>query len=194
MQNSSTGGIELQLGKASGRGGGQPAPTLDARQVLYFLLLIPAGVASMLPLGVYPPLDARLPIGFIICAFLLCAIPQLTSITRRQPGNGHRWWRTVSICSGLALPLFGLLLFLNGRLDRSAPNQVSARVIWKTAPIGYREAQYHLAVSSWRAGRNSEDLNVGSRVFERAVVGRRVTVELHKGFFSMPWYGKISPE
>jgi hypothetical protein len=194
MQNSSTGGIELQLGKASGRGGGQPARTLDARQVLYFLLLIPAGVASMLPLGVYPPLDSRLPIGFIVCAFLLCAIPPLTSIARRQPGNSLGWWRTVSICSGLALPLFGLVLFLNGRLDRSAPNEVSARVIWKTAPIGTREQQYHLAVSSWRAGRSLEDLNVGSRVFERAVVGKRVSVELHKGFFGMPWYGKISPE
>jgi hypothetical protein len=145
MQNRSTGGIDLQLSKRSDSGGRAVTSAVDARQLLYFLLLIPAGIVSMLPLGVYPPLDARLPMGFIIGAFLLSAVPQLTSIVRREPGNSVGWWRKVSICSGLALPLIGLLLFLNGRLDRSAPNDVRAMVIRKIAPAGHREAQYHLA-------------------------------------------------
>jgi hypothetical protein len=194
MRNRSTGGIELELSKRPDSGGRAVAATVDARQLLYFLLLIPAVMVGLLPLGVYPPLDSRFPMGFIICAFLLSAVPQLTSIARRRPGNGVGWWRTVSICSGLALPTFGLLLFLNGRLDRSTPNDVSAMVIRKTAPIGYREAQYHLAVSSWRPGRSLEDLNVNSRVFERALVGKPLTVELHKGYFGLSWYDNISFE
>jgi hypothetical protein len=194
MQNRSSGGIGLQLTKRSDSGVRTVASAVDARRVLYFLLLIPAGIASMLPLGVYPPLDARLPMGFIICAFLLSAVPQLTSIVQRQPGSGIGWWRTVSICSGLALPLFGLLFFLNGRMDRSTPNHVNAMVIRKIAPIGYREAQYHLTVSSWRLARSVEDLNVSSRVFKRAVIGKRITMELHKGYFGLPWYSNISSE
>jgi hypothetical protein len=194
MQNRSTGGIEFRLSQRSDSGGPTATSGLDVRKLLYFLLLIPALMVGMLPLGVYPPLDTRLPMGVIIGAFLLSAVPQLTSIVGRRPGNGAGWWRTVSICSGLALPLFGLLLFLNGRLDRSTPYDVSARVIRKIAPGGYREAQSRLMVSSWRPGRSLEDLNVNSRVFERAAVGKSVTVELHKGYFGLLWCGNISPE
>jgi hypothetical protein len=194
MENRSSGGFELQLNKRPDSGGPTVAAAVDARQLLYFLLLIPAGMIALMPLGIYPPLDSRLPMGFIICAYLLSTIPQLTSIVRRQPGHGLGFWRMVSICSGLALPIIGVLLFLNGRLDRSTPNDVSARVIRKIAPLGYRQAQYHLTVSSWRAGRSIEDLNVSSRVFERAVVGKRVTLELRAGYFGLPWYASISSE
>ncbi len=194
MQTSSTGGMELKLSKRADSGGGTGAPGVDARKVLYFLLLIPALMIALMPLGVYPPLDVRLPMGSIVGAFLLSAIPQLVSIAQRQAGNGAGWWRRVSICSGVALPLLGVLLFLNGKLDKSSPHEVSATVIRKSAPIGYRQAQYHLGVTSWRPGRRIEDLNVGGRVFERAVVGKRVTVELHEGFFGVTWCGKISPQ
>jgi hypothetical protein len=192
MENRSTGGFELQLSKRSDWGGRTVTSALDARQLLYFLLLIPAGMLSMMPLGVYPPLDTRLPMGFIICAFLLSAVPRLTSIVQRQPGNGVGWWRMVSTASGLALPLIGLLLFLNGRLDKSTPNDVKTMVIRKIAPIGYREAQYRLTVSSWRPGRNFEYLNVSSRVFERAVVGKSIILELHQGYLGLSWYRNIS--
>jgi hypothetical protein len=186
--------MELKLSNRSDPGGGTVASGVDAKQLLYFLLLIPAVFLGLLPLGVYPPLDARFPFGLIIGAFLLSAVLRLSGIARSQSGNDGGRWRTVSTCWGLALPLLGLLLFLNGRLDRFPRTTVQATVIRKTAPIGTREAQYGLTVSSWRPGRSIEDLNVGSRVFERAVVGKRVSVELHKGFFGLPWYGAISPQ
>jgi hypothetical protein len=166
---------------------------VDARQLLYFLLLVPAAMIGMMPLAIYPPLEDPFPVGFIIGAFLLSAIPQVTAIARRQPRNGG-WWRLVATCSGVALPLFGLLLFLNGKLDSSIPETESAIVIRKIAPIGYREAQYHHIVSSWRPGRSEEDLNVNSRVFQRAAVRKRLALELHKGYFGLPWYSDISPE
>jgi hypothetical protein len=40
----------------------------------------------------------------------------------------------------------------------------------------------------------SEEFEVGSRTFDRAAVGQTVTVELHNGFFGLPWSGGISPE
>jgi hypothetical protein len=194
MQTRSTGGIELQVSKRSDSGGSAFTPTLDVKEFLYFLLLIPAGVTALLPLGIYSPLDIRLPMGSIICAFLLAAVLQLTNIVQRQPGNDVARWRKVYICSALALPLIGILVFLNGSLDRSPRSEVRATVIAKIAPIGYREAQSTLKVSSWRPGRSFEDLNVSTRVFQRAAVGRSITVEMHEGYFRLPWYGKISPE
>jgi hypothetical protein len=194
MQNTPTGGIELALTKRSDSGGPASVPTLDAKQFLYFLLLIPAGVVALLPLGVYPPLDSRLPMGLIISAFLLSAVPRLWSIAQRRSSNDRSPWQAVSACAGLALPLIGLLIFLNGGLDRSPGSDVRAMVIEKAAPIGYREAQYDLTVSSWRPGRRVEYLNVSSREFARAMVGKRIIVELHKGYFGLPWYSNILPE
>jgi hypothetical protein len=194
MKDFSTDGIELRVAKSSDFGALPVAPALDVKRLLYFLLLIPALMASLLPLGIYPPLDSRLPMGLIICVFLLSAVLQLMSIVQRQPVSQVGWRRTVYIGSGLALPLLGILLFMNGKLDRFPSQDVSATVIHKVAPIGYREAQYHLIVSSWRPGRSFEDLNVNSREFESAVVGKRISVEMHKGSFGLPWHGRISPE
>ncbi len=194
MKNSSTDGFELQLSQSSNSGARVLTPGVDLKRLLYFLLLVPALMVSLLPLGIYPPLDERLPLGLIIGAFLLSSVLQLTSIVQRQPASQVGWRRVAYIGSGLALPLFGILLFMNGKLDKSPPEEVSATVIHKIAPIGYREAQSRLIVSSWRPGRSLEDLNVNSRVFERAVVGKRVSVEMHKGSFGLPWYAHISPE
>jgi hypothetical protein len=83
---------------------------------------------------------------------------------------------------------------LNGALDRSPANYVRATVVEKTAPIGHREAQYSLRVSSWRPGRTFEDLNVGSREFARAMVRKHVIVEMHQGYLGMPWYAKVTSE
>jgi hypothetical protein len=194
MQNRSTGGMELKVSRRSG--GGEPAFTssVDVKQLLYFLLLVPGVAVSLLPLGVYPPRDARIPVGAIVCAFLISAVLRLSSLVQRQPGKDFGRRRTISTWAGLALPLIAILLFLNGRLDSSPRRVVRATVIGKTAPIGTREAQYGIRVTSWRPGRRSEDLNVGSRVFARAVLGKGVTVELHKGFLGLPWYDHISPD
>ena len=194
MKDFSTDGIELQVTKASDFGALPVAPRLDVKRLLYFFLLIPALMVSQMPLGIYPPLDSRLPMGVIICAFLLSAVLQLTGIVQRQPAGQVGWRRTVYIGSGLALPLLGILLFMNGKLDRSTPQDVSATVIHKIAPIGYRQAQYRLIVSSWRPGRSFEDLNVNSRQFQSAIVGKRISIEMHKGSFGLPWYSHISPE
>lgn len=194
MNDYSTNGIELRVAKSSEFGALPVAPALDVKRLLYFLLLIPALMLSFLPLGIYPPLDSRLPMGLIICAFLLSAVLQLTGIVQKQPARQVGWRRTTYIVSGLALPLLGILLFLNGKLDSSPSQELSATVIRKIAPIGYRQAQYHLIVSSWRPGRSFEDLNVNSREFESAAVGKRVSIEMHKGSFGLPWHSHISPE
>jgi hypothetical protein len=193
MPNRSTGGIELQLSKRSDSGGRTVTSGVDASQLLYFLLLVPELFLGQMPLGIYSPLDTRYPMGFIICTFLLPAVLQLSSIVRRQPSNGVSRWRKVSTWSGLALPLIGLVLFLNGALDRSPRIDMRATVIRKIAPTGYREAQSTLIVTSWRPGRSFEDLNVSSREFKQAVVGKGITIEMHEGRFGLPWYSNISP-
>jgi hypothetical protein len=50
------------------------------------------------------------------------------------------------------------------------------------------------AVTENGSGSSFEDLNVNSREFAGAVVGRRIIVEMHEGYFGLPWYSNISPE
>ncbi len=194
MQNRPTGGIEFQLSKGSASGERISSSVVNASQLLYFFLLIPALFIAMMPLGTYPPLDSRLPMGLIICAFLLSAVPRLMTVVQRQGGKDPGIWRTASTCAGLVLPFLGLWLFLNGGLDKSPQSDVKATVIQKIAPIGYREAQYGLVVTSWRPGRTVENLNVSSGVFQRAAVGRTLIVELRQGRFGLTWIENISPE
>ena len=66
MPNHSTGGIEIGLRKSSDFGEPASTSTLDVTQLLYFFLLIPALFVAQMPLGIYPPLDTRLPMGLII--------------------------------------------------------------------------------------------------------------------------------
>jgi hypothetical protein len=193
MPNCSTCGIELQVSTCPNCGG-TPLPSAGGARVLYILLLIPGVFVSLSALSAYPPLDARRMMGFLLCAFLLPVLLQVLSIVLKRPSDDMRWSRPVYFCSSLALVLLGLLLFLNGGLDRSASNEVRTTVVRKTAFRGRRGTQYHLFVSSWRPGGSLEDFSVVLHEYNRAVVGRTVTVELHKGFFGLPWRGNISPD
>jgi hypothetical protein len=157
--------------------------------------MIPGVFFSLHEQAAYPPLNARVPMGFLLSIFLLPVAIHMSSFLRKQPSEHEGRWRSLYICSSLALMLLALLLFLNGRLDTSLVNQVRVTVVKKVVlSSGKGATQYNLTVSSWRPGRSIENFNVVRIVFDRAVVGKTVTVDLHDGFLHLPWMGKISPE
>jgi hypothetical protein len=176
--------IELQLRTRPDSGVSPPPSAWGVRQALNILLLIPGVFFGLLPLGIYPPVDTRVAMGFLLGFFLLPVVLQVFSLAPRA----------VYIAASTALVLLGVLLLLNGGLDKSPSSEVRTTVIRKTVLRGRRGTQYDLAVSSWRPGRSQEHFKVTSREFDRAVVGKIALVELHKGFFGVPWYGNISPE
>jgi hypothetical protein len=53
---------------------------------------------------------------------------------------------------------------------------------------------YNVIVSSWRPDQTEEIFDVDSGVFNRTVVGKTVRVELHHGFFGVPWSDNIVPD
>jgi hypothetical protein len=176
--------IELQLRTRPDSGVRPPPSAWGVRQALNILLLIPGVFVGLLALGVYPPVDTRVVMGFLLGFFLLPVALQIFSLAPRA----------VYVSASAALVLLGLLLLLNGRLDKSPASEVKTTVLRKTVLRGRRGTQYDLAVSSWRPGRTLEHFKVTSREFDRAVVGKIALVELHKGFLGLPWYGEISPE
>jgi hypothetical protein len=196
MQTSSTSGIKLQLSKGPDDAGSSLSSTRDVWKSLnkYSLLLAPGILGGLLAYVIYPPLDQGPLVTFGLCVLFLPILLQLRSIVRKRLSEDVARLRTAYFYSSVALTMFALLLLLNGWLDRSSPSLMRTAVVQKTATSGKGGTHYVLTVSSWRPDRRTEDFRVSSHEFSRAVVGKRVTVELHKGFFSLPWSGNVSPE
>ncbi len=185
--------IELQSAR-------QTNGTRDARSsafavtLLYIMLLVPGVFLTLRALSVYPLLDSRMAMAFLLSGFLFPSAALIVSIVRNREGNDGKVLRRIYVCASLALVLLGLFLFANGKLDGSPTRSLQATVLEKIVVRGrYGATQKRLFVSSARPGRSREDLNVSSDVFDRAVVGKAVTVELHQGFFGLSWYGRIFP-
>lgn len=172
----------------------RPAPVSpkDARQLLYLFFLVPGVALSVFASAAYPLLDARVPQTLMLLGVLLPAAYQGYNLVRRRSGGYLRRVRAVYLCSGSALVLLALVLFMNGRLDRSPRSPMHATVLRKLAIPGSHGKEYHLAVSSLPHGGRSEDLQVASPVYERAKVGRPVTIQVRRGFFGLPWSAGVS--
>jgi hypothetical protein len=186
--------IQLQSTKHMIAGGDARSSALG-NTVPYIILLVPGVFVSLQALTAYPLLDSRLAMAFLLTGFLFPFAVLIVSILRNQEGNDGRLLRRIYVCSSVGLVLLGLFLFANGELDRSPARTVQTTVLEKNVIRGrYGARQNHLLVSSARPGRSREDLNVSSDVFDRAIVGKTLTVELHQGFFGLWWYGRISPD
>lgn len=185
---------ELRLDKRSDSGGRPVGSLLTGRQILYFLLMMPGVFFCLMAMSIYPPLDSRLPMGVMLSLFLWPVALHVVIWVLKPVSAAAAPWKTVYACASGALVVFCLFLFLNGRLDRSPLNQITTTVIRKSVYRGRRGTSYHLAVTSWRPGKTAEHFGVREDVFDRAVVGRTATIELHPGFFGLPWHGSISPE
>ena len=196
MQTSSTNGIDLQLSKRPDDDRSSVPSARNARKSLtrYSLLLAPGLLGCMVAYVIYPPLDQGLLVTFGLCVLILPMTLQLRSILRKRLSEDAGWLRKAYVYSSLALALLALLLLLNGGLDRSPRSVVRTTVIQKEVTRSRNGTRYVLTVSSWRPRRSLEDFTVDSRTYNRAVVGKTVTVQLHKGYFGLPWSGNISPE
>jgi len=175
--------------------GGNPLPSTEqTRKTLnkYSFLLAPGLLGGLLAYVIYPPLDAGPLVVLGLCVFALPLVLQLFSVVRKRLSEDVRWLRKVYVYSSLALLLLALVPLLNGWLDRSPGSAVRATVIQKAFSRRGSATRHSLTVSSWRPGRSEEELVVGTRSYNNALVGKTITVEVHKGFFGLPWYGDAS--
>ena len=192
-------GIQVGLRKPGETIGGHENPpdaapvSRSTAGVLYFLMLMPGLLGCMFARAKYQLLDDSSALGLMIAFFLLPFVIQLVGILRKQ--SNARLLRIAFSSAGCALVVLAMLLFVNGGADKSPSTVMRARVTRKTVLTGRHGArQYVLKVSSWRPGRKSEDLNVSSRVFQRAEVARDVAIEVHPGYLGYAWSGRIAAE
>jgi hypothetical protein len=194
MHKCSTCGIEFQVNRCPDCGGNPLASTEQTRKTLnkYSFLLVPGLLGGLLAYVIYPPLDAGPLTALGFCALSLPLLLQLFSVVRKRLSEDIDRLRKVYVYSSLALMLLALLPLLNGWLDRAPGSPVRTTVIQKTFSRRGSATRHSLTVSSWRPGRTVEELVVGTRTYNNALVGKTITVEVHKGFFGLPWYEDVS--
>ena len=156
--------------------------------------MLPGIFLCLNAMGLYPPLNARLPMGFMLGVFLLPMMAHLFYSVLHPRCTDVQPWKTVYSSASALLVVLAMGLYLNGGLDRAAVKPITTVVVEKTTFKGGRSPQYNLAVTSWRPGRSLEHISVRRPLYDRAQVGRPVTINIHKGYLGLAWCGGISPE
>jgi hypothetical protein len=194
MQKNLISGIEIQVRPHPAGSDGSLAPGGQSRKSLdpYSLLLAPGLLGGIFAYVVYPPLDSGPLVAFGLCIFLLPFVLKLSSVVRKWLSEDVGRLRTVYVCASFSLLLLSLLVLVNGWKDRSPRSAVRATVVQKISSRGRGGTSYTVIVSSWRPGRSVEELRVGVRTYNNTVVGKPVTVGVHKGAFGLPWYEFVS--
>jgi len=96
-----------------------------------------------------------------------------------------------------AIAMVGMVVAVlaNSSLDKAPAKEIHAYVIGKRSHSGKGGPDYTLIVGpSWRVGRDRELLDVGRDTFSRAHVGHMVSIDLHPGYFHLPWYNNVLPD
>jgi len=171
------------------------APSIRAlnRQLQPALSLPVIGLAGVLVAGsLYPPLDLNAVMFLGTPFFLLPLLAHIVVNVRKRLAANVGRLRRIYLCAGAVLIGMGVVLGFNGLADRTPPRLVRTSIIRKhiTNPARGRGA-YVLALASWRAGREAEEIFVSSAEYHSLQVGDQVVVEVHAGLFRVPWWGRI---
>ena len=139
----------------------------------------------------YPPLDAgdlmRLSLRYSAPALLGFLV--LSVVLLKGRSSSHRDLGLVLLASSLGAIVggFGGFTVANGYLDGGAATSHDAAVLARRKTSGRSESHY-VTVASWRAGRESEELDVPRRLYEAAgAQGARLRVTTRPGRLGFEW-------
>lgn len=156
------------------------------KQMAAFLV---GSLAFVYVIQVYPPLDMDGMLVFYGVVFFLALF--LAVMLERRARAGKELEILRHLFSGLIpLPfIFGLALFLNGRLD--TPKNLhyrDATVEGRYQMKGIVRGSRRVFVNSWRPGHHVERLAVDADDFDRFNTGDHVVVAEGPGALGIPWF------
>jgi hypothetical protein len=157
---------------------------------MYAFLFLAGLVAVIVANRFYPLLDGDKLFAIAWCAFFLPIILSFISVMRWGSVLNANRLRATYLCCGTISLLLALLVASNGVLDRSSVRLVKSSILRTSRPTR-RYAGLKLFVASWRPGKSTENLWAGVPVSITASPGDSISVEVHEGFFGLPWYGNV---
>lgn len=158
-----------------------------------FWVLILGGIVAFF---VTSRLLDRLPV--LLLSLILWVGPLIVrylAVRGKWADSHQRIMRMVFRWAAIAMAGMIAIIVANSSLDRVPATEIHLYVLAKSSHAGKGGPDYVLIVGpSWRAGRDREALDVGRDIFSRAHVGGAVSIDLHPGFFHLPWYNNVSPD
>jgi hypothetical protein len=139
----------------------------------------------------YSLFDSNPLFGLALCVFFFPMLFHVVTAVRKRLALDVNHLKIAYRYCGGAVVLLALVVAGNGALDRSTVRVVKSSILRKGITSGRYSTTHHFYVTSWRAGRSTEDLWVGGPIYADASVGEFISIEVHEGFFGLPWYGKI---
>jgi hypothetical protein len=170
-----------------------PIETTIASDRFKFLVpLLFVGLIALFVADQYFPLVNSNPFFFVVLALVfLPAGPYVAGYFNDRLPSYLKWlWPLMILCVASEL-VISLGVFLNGRLDNTAPQTITA-TIRKKSIIPGKSNVYELTVDSWRQDRDTERFDVSKSFFDTHNVGGTLSVPVHRGRFGVPWYEKAS--
>jgi len=132
------------------------------------------------------------------CLTLILLILRLMgSVSIEEPL--HTLFRWVQLTNSAFIVAFGLyngLVFINARWDMSTLNTVPSKITdigGNEIDFGYPMHYFWADLQSWRSPKNTERLMLRLSERENLWVGRPVLLQLHAGYFHIPWVSAIEP-
>ncbi len=180
-------------GRQCPRCGGKPranAEQIKRSQKKHALLLLAGLIAAIVANRFYPLLDGDRLFAIAWCAFFLPMILSFISAMRWGSILDVNLLKVAYLCCAVIAVVLALLIAANGSLDRSPVRLVKSSILRTSRPTR-RYAGLNLFVGSWRPGRSTEKLWAGVPVSITASPGDSISVEVHEGFFGLPWYGNV---
>lgn len=149
-------------------------------------IFLVGAIAFFVPCVLYPPLELDgilIFIGIVFFATIGLAMwVEHLSIRHQEIELLKRVFRAL-----VPIPwLLGALLFINGSLDHSPPEDHDVTIVSRFAMPGLLP-MHQLIVTSWRDGRGVERIAVSRQDFDRFRERQQVEVRVEGGFVGIPW-------
>jgi hypothetical protein len=139
----------------------------------------------------YPMLDRDRFLIAGVCLFLAPGLFHVVSSARKRLAIDVRNIRHAYLSGGAVSIFLAILMAGNGGLDNSPSTAMRTTVLSEQAVRGKSGTNYTVKVRSWRPGRATEQLGVNGRTYRSVSTGKGVEVEMHRGFFGLPWYSGV---
>jgi hypothetical protein len=155
----------------------------DPRPTLFLAFFFPAILAAMRPAGEFEPLSYG-PIfaAAAVCSAIVCGLAWLCDRTLR----GRRALILLLLIPMMTLPAFGALLVVNCAADDSTATAHASTVLERRHIPG-KGGGYFLVLAPWEDSMQRTKRRVSRRVFDRARVGKPVSVVTKPGRLGFPW-------
>jgi hypothetical protein len=170
------------------------APSIRAlnKQLQPALYLLMIGMIGFLVAGAsYPPLDLNALMLLGLGLFFLPLLAHIVVHVRKRLAANVGRLRRIYLWAGALLIGMGVALGFNGLADRTPPRLVRTSITRKHTTRGRSSVGHILTLASWRPGRAAEEINVSSAEYRGFQVGDQVVVEVHAGWFRVPWWGRV---